>query len=102
MRTFGNRDTDIVLKVSTLSPAFPARHSFLCIVCTADETNNAQTRTPLSPLPGRRGDAGKMAVVVSAMGGKPKVTDLLLNSVSLAAAGNRDGSEVCTFVYGAR
>ena len=43
-----------------------------------------------------------MAVVVSAMGGKPKVTDLLLNSVSLAAAGNRDGSEVCTFVYGAR
>eukprot|EP00752_Nemacystus_decipiens_P016060 g14356.t1 len=41
----------------------------------------------------RRGDAGKMAVVVSAMGGKPKVTDLLLNSVSLAAAGNRAGSE---------
>lgn len=42
----------------------------------------------------RRGDAGKMAVVVSAMGGKPKVTDLLLNSVSLAAAGNKAGSEV--------
>eukprot|EP00903_Cladosiphon_okamuranus_P016316 g15048.t1 len=41
----------------------------------------------------RRGEAGKMAVVVSAMGGKPKVTDLLLNSVSLAAAGNRAGSE---------
>ncbi|CAB1120771.1 unnamed protein product [Ectocarpus sp. CCAP 1310/34] len=40
-----------------------------------------------------RGDAGKMAVVVSAMGGKPKVTDLLLNSVALAAAGNREGSE---------
>lgn len=38
-----------------------------------------------------------MAVVVSAMGGKPKVTDLLLNSVSLAATGNRAGSEVCTF-----
>lgn len=37
-----------------------------------------------------------MAVVVSAMGGKPKVTDLLLNSVSLAAAGNREGSEVRT------
>lgn len=36
-----------------------------------------------------------MAVVVSAMGGKPKVTDLLLNSVSLAAAGNSEGSEVC-------
>lgn len=35
-----------------------------------------------------------MAVVVSAMGGKPKVTDLLLKSVSLAAAGNRAGSEV--------
>lgn len=38
-----------------------------------------------------------MAVVVSAMGGKPKVTDLLLNSVSLAAAGNREGSEVGVF-----
>lgn len=43
---------------------------------------------------GRRGNAGRMAVVASAMGGKPKVTDLLLNSVSLAAAGNREGSEV--------
>lgn len=40
-----------------------------------------------------------MAVVVSAMGGKPKVTDLLLNSVSLAAAGNRAGSEVCACDY---
>ena len=39
-----------------------------------------------------------MAVVVSAMGGKPKVTDLLLDSVSLAAAGNRAGSEVCACV----
>lgn len=35
-----------------------------------------------------------MAIVASAMGGKPKVTDLLLNSVSIAAAGNRAGSEV--------
>ncbi|CAN0058261.1 unnamed protein product [Pylaiella littoralis] len=41
----------------------------------------------------KRGDAGKMAVVVSAMGGKPKVTDLLLNSVSLAAAGHKAGAE---------
>ena len=32
--------------------------------------------------------------MASAMGGKPKVTDLLLNSVSIAAAGNRAGSEV--------
>lgn len=39
-----------------------------------------------------------MAVVVSAMGGKPKVTDLLLNSVSLAAAGDRAGSEVRSFI----
>ena len=37
-----------------------------------------------------------MAIVASAMGGKPKVTDLLLNSVSIAAAGNRAGSEVLT------
>lgn len=35
-----------------------------------------------------------MAVVVSAMGGKPKVTDLLLKCVTLAAAGDLDGSEV--------
>lgn len=42
-----------------------------------------------------------MAVVVSAMGGKPKVTDLLLNSVSLAAAGNREGSEVRTSAHSA-
>lgn len=39
-----------------------------------------------------------MAVVVSAMGGKPKVTDLLLNSVSLAAEGNLEGSEVMVTV----
>lgn len=38
-----------------------------------------------------RGTDKKMAVVVSAMGGKPKVTDLLLNSVTLAAAGDADG-----------
>lgn len=37
-----------------------------------------------------------MAVVVSAMGGKPKVTDLLLKCVSLAATGNLKGSEVRT------
>ena len=42
----------------------------------------------------RRGKDGKMAVVVSAMGGKPKVTDLLLNTVSLSASGNRAGAEV--------
>lgn len=35
-----------------------------------------------------------MAVVVSAMGGKPKVTDMLLRSVSSAAAGDIEGSEV--------
>lgn len=49
---------------------------------------------------GRRGGAGKMAVVVSAMGGKPKVTDLLLESVSLAAAGNLVASKVCETVGG--
>lgn len=42
----------------------------------------------------RRGRGGKMAVVVSAMGGKPKVTDLLLKCVTLAAAGDLGGSEV--------
>lgn len=44
----------------------------------------------------RRGKTGKMAVVVSAMGGKPKVTDLLLKTVSLAAVGDHAGSEVRT------
>jgi aspartokinase/homoserine dehydrogenase 1 len=37
----------------------------------------------------------KVAVVVSAMGGKPKVTDLLLDSVHGAAAGQLDVSEKC-------
>ena len=32
----------------------------------------------------------RVAVVVSAMGGKPKVTDLLLDSVHAAAAGRQD------------
>ena len=32
----------------------------------------------------------RVAVVVSAMGGKPKVTDLLLESVHAAAAGRED------------
>lgn len=41
----------------------------------------------------RRGKGDKMAVVVSAMGGKPKVTDMLLRSVSSAAAGDIEGSE---------
>lgn len=35
----------------------------------------------------------KIAVVVSAMGGKPKVTDMLLDSVHAAANGNSDASE---------
>eukprot|EP00624_Nannochloropsis_granulata_P007211 evm.model.NODE_6825_length_32477_cov_17.962835.6 len=35
----------------------------------------------------------KMAVVVSAMGGKPKVTDLLINTVMLAAKGDLEGYE---------
>ena len=34
----------------------------------------------------------KIAVVVSAMGGKPKVTDMLLDSVHAAANGNMDAS----------
>jgi aspartokinase/homoserine dehydrogenase 1 len=35
----------------------------------------------------------QVAVVVSAMGGKPKVTDLLLQSVHLAAQGDMDGAK---------
>ena len=36
--------------------------------------------------------SSRLAVVVSAMGGKPKVTDLLLDSVHLAAEGNKEAS----------
>jgi hypothetical protein len=38
-----------------------------------------------------RGSGSQMAVVVSAMGGKPKVTDLLLKTVALAAEGDEEG-----------
>jgi bifunctional aspartokinase / homoserine dehydrogenase 1 len=38
-----------------------------------------------------RGSQSSMAVVVSAMGGKPKVTDLLLSTVTMAAAGDHAG-----------
>ncbi|KAG5183200.1 aspartate kinase/homoserine dehydrogenase [Tribonema minus] len=38
-----------------------------------------------------RDNSGRMAVVVSAMGGKPKVTDMLLSTVTLAAAGDHEG-----------
>jgi aspartokinase len=37
--------------------------------------------------------SSKVAVVVSAMGGKPKVTDMLLDSVHAAAKGDRNASE---------
>lgn len=50
-----------------------------------DEDVNSSLKTRCQPL-------CNLAVVVSAMGGKPKVTDLLLDSVTAAA--NRDGDKV--------
>ncbi|CAM9469791.1 unnamed protein product [Discosporangium mesarthrocarpum] len=48
----------------------------------------------------RRREGGKMGVVVSAMGGKPKVTDMLLLSVSRAAAGDAEGyKEVLSSIH---
>ena len=37
----------------------------------------------------------RIAVVVSAIGGKPKTTDLLLDSVNAAAAGDLEGVNIC-------
>lgn len=46
-----------------------------------------QVREIIAGIAAEQADGAPLAVVVSAMGGKPKVTDLLIETVSLAAAG---------------
>jgi aspartokinase/homoserine dehydrogenase 1 len=52
-----------------------------------------QVRQIITGIAAELGDGSPLAVVVSAMGGKPKVTDLLIETVSLAAAGELDAAK---------
>ncbi|KAG8461629.1 hypothetical protein KFE25_001247 [Diacronema lutheri] len=49
-----------------------------------------QVREIIAGIAAEQADDSPLAIVVSAMGGKPKVTDLLIDTVGLAAAGQHD------------
>ncbi|KAJ1641368.1 Aspartate/glutamate/uridylate kinase, partial [Pavlovales sp. CCMP2436] len=49
-----------------------------------------QVRSIITGIAAEQGDGSPLAIVVSAMGGKPKVTDLLIQTVTYAAAGGHE------------